>query len=198
MKALVIGATGTIGAAVADAFTNAGHEVVRVSRNSDPAVDITDPASIAAMYDEVGKVDAVISCAGGGAFAKLEDLTDDQIDFTLGSKLMGQVNLVRKGIAHVNDGGVFVLTAGIFSRNPPPGVPALAMVNGGLESFARGAAHDLPRGIRIGTLSPPFITETAKKMGMPTDGTLSAADNAKAYLAFVEGTQTGAVIYTGD
>jgi len=198
MKTLVIGATGTIGSAVADAFAAAGHEVLRASRKGDVAVDITDPASIAAMYEGVGKVDAVVSCAGDGAFAKLEDLTDEQIDATLKSKLMGQVNLVRKGIAHVNDGGVFVLTAGIFSRNPPPGVPALAMVNGGLESFARGAALDLPRGIRIGTMSPPFITETAQKMGMPTDGTLSAADNAQAYLAFATGDETGAVIFTND
>jgi NAD(P)-dependent dehydrogenase (short-subunit alcohol dehydrogenase family) len=159
------------------------------------SVDISDPASIRAMYDRVGKVGAVVCCAGSGAFAKLGELSDEQLDFTIRNKLLGQVNLVRLGLDHVEDGGAFVLTAGIFSQRPPPGVPALALVNGALESFARAAALDLSRGIRIGTLSPPFITETAEKMGMPTQGTLTAANNAKAYLAFATGNDTGLVVF---
>jgi len=198
MRALVVGATGTIGTAVADIFADAGHDVLRASRNGAVKVDIEDPASIHAMYDGIGKVGAVISCAGNGVFAPLSELTEHQIEYTLGSKLMGQVNLVRFGIDHVDDGGVFVLTSGIFSRQPMPGVPALAMVNGALESFARAAALDLPRNLRIGTMSPPFITETAEQMGMPTEGTVSAADNARAYLDFASGTATGAVICPGD
>jgi NAD(P)-dependent dehydrogenase (short-subunit alcohol dehydrogenase family) len=195
MRVLIVGATGTIGKGVTDAFAHAGHEVLAASRNGDVKVDIEDPNSIRSMYQHIGKVGAVVSCAGNGAFAPLSELTDEQIEYTIGSKLMGQVNLVRFGIDHLDDGGVFVLTAGIFGQRPIPGVPALAMVNGALESFARAAARDLPRNIRIGTISPPYITETAEQMGMPTNGTLSAADTARVYLAFVTGSETGAVIY---
>jgi len=192
MRIVVIGATGTIGAAVADALS-AKHEVLRASRNGSIRVDITKPDSIRAMYADVGKVDAVVSCAGSGAFKALTALTDEDIRATLDDKLMGQVNLVRFGVDHVNDGGVFLLTAGIFSKQPMPGVPALAMVNGALESFARGAALDLPRKIRINTISPPFIKETAEKMGFP--GGLPAADNAKTYVEYVENDATGQVIF---
>jgi NAD(P)-dependent dehydrogenase (short-subunit alcohol dehydrogenase family) len=197
MKAVVIGASGIIGSAVARAFEEAGHEVLRASRRGEVQVDIADSASIRAMYDTLGTVDAVVCCAGEGTFAKLGDLSDEQIQFTLSSKLMGQVNLVREGMDRLADGGVFVLTSGMFSYNPIPGVPALAMANGGIESFGRGAALDLPRGLRIGTICPPFITETAEKMGMSTSGTLSAADNAEYYLRFVEGDDTGVVVYSG-
>ena len=197
MRVLIVGASGTIGSAVAEACRQAGHEVLAASRSAKLKVDIVDLKSIKALYGEVGKVQAVISCAGGGVMAPLGDLTDQQIYNTLGDKLMGQVNLVRAGIASVEDGGVFILTAGIFGQTPPPGVPAIAMANGALESFARAAAHDLPRGIRIGTISPPFITETAKQMGMPTQGTLSAKDNARAYVDFLTGAGTGQVIYPG-
>jgi NAD(P)-dependent dehydrogenase (short-subunit alcohol dehydrogenase family) len=196
MRVLIIGASGTIGKGVADAIAQAGHEVLRASRNGDVKVDIEDPDSIRAMYKSIGTVGAVISCAGNGALASLSDLTDEQIDYTLSSKLMGQVNLVRFGIDHLDDGGVFVLTAGIFGQRPIPGVPALAMVNGALESFARAAALDLPRNLRIGTISPPFITETAEQMGIPTEGTLTSADNARVYLSFVSGSDTGAVIHS--
>ena len=109
---------------------------------------------------------------------------------------MGQVNLVRQGIPQfLNDNGVFVLTAGIFSKSPPPGVPALAMVNGAVQSFAIGAALDLPRGLRLNCISPPFIKETAEKMGMQAP--LSAAENAKTYVQVVEGKMTGQVIFNG-
>lgn len=193
MRVLVIGATGVIGKAVADAAAGTGHEVLRASRNSDVKVDISSEKSIESMYAGIGKLDAVICCAGGGAFRSLLDLTNEEIRFTLDDKLLSQVNLVRHGIESVNDGGVFILTAGIFSQKPIAGVPALAMVNGGIEGFVRGAALDLPRGIRIHAVSPPFIKETAEKMGM--EGGLPATENAKTYMALLTGEESDRVVY---
>jgi len=69
------------------------------------------------------------------------------------------------------------------------------MVNGALESFARAAALDLPRGIRINTVSPPFMKETAEAMGLP--GGLPAAENAKTYVRLVQGKRTGQVVFNG-
>lgn len=49
--AVVIGASGGIGAAMADAFAEEGHDVIRLSRSArdaDDAIDIADEASIAA------------------------------------------------------------------------------------------------------------------------------------------------------
>jgi NAD(P)-dependent dehydrogenase (short-subunit alcohol dehydrogenase family) len=76
-----------------------------------------------------------------------------------------------------------------------PKTSAIAVANGGVESFARAAALDLPRGIRINTVSPPFITETAAAMGMAGYAQMSAADNAKAYVALLQGTATGTVAF---
>jgi NAD(P)-dependent dehydrogenase (short-subunit alcohol dehydrogenase family) len=196
MKILVVGATGDVGRAVADTLAARGHEVLRASRNApDPAlrVDIADPASIRALYQRVGRVDAVVSCAGDARAGALPTLTDEDFAYSLGHKLMGQVNLVRLGVDHVNDGGVFVLTAGVYATKPPPGVAALAIANGALESFARAAAHDLPRGIRVNTISPPWLVETAARVGQK--GTMTAADNAAHYARVVEGRETGQVIY---
>jgi NAD(P)-dependent dehydrogenase (short-subunit alcohol dehydrogenase family) len=195
MKALVIGATGTIGMAVADALA-AKHEVLRASRNgTELKVDISEPATIKGLFAKTGRVDAVVCCAGDARFGALDKLSDADFTYTLHNKLMGQVNLVRFGVDFVNDNGVFVLTSGIFSQKPMPGVPAIAIANGALESFARAAALDLPRGIRIVTIAPPFIKESAEKMGMTAP--FSAAENAKAYVAVVEGKGTGEVIFPG-
>src|SRR5688500_18364174 len=192
MRVLVIGASGTIGSAVVTALRSK-HEVLEASRNGALKIDITNSESIQTLYREVGKVDAVVSCAGSGVMKPLQSLSDGDFNDTLNDKLMGQVNLVRLGLDNLNDNGVFLLTGGIFSHRPMPGASALAMVNGALESFARGAALDLPRGIRINTISPPFIEETAKKMGFP--GGLPASENAKAYVKLLEGKETGQVVF---
>ena len=64
MKVIIIGATGTIGKAIATLLSNKGHEIVRVSRRTQPSLDLDDPASIDTFYETIGEVDAVVCAAG--------------------------------------------------------------------------------------------------------------------------------------
>src|SRR5438105_9056308 len=74
MRILLIGATGTIGKAIAAALSRR-HEVLFASRQQAPLhVDIADPASIRSLYAHVGKVGAVISAAGQARFKPLDEL----------------------------------------------------------------------------------------------------------------------------
>ncbi len=104
---------------------------------------------------------------------------------------MGQVNLVRIGRQFIADGGSFTLTTGVLSQAPIKGSASISMVNAGIEGFIRAAALELPRGIRVNVVSPPWVTETliARKMD-PSPG-MPAATVAQAYLASVDGTMTG-------
>jgi NAD(P)-dependent dehydrogenase (short-subunit alcohol dehydrogenase family) len=194
MRILVIGATGTIGGAVADALA-VRHDVIRASRRGPVSVDITDAASIEAMYERVGQCDAVICCAGQARRGPLGNLGADDWLATFTNKVMAQINVVRLGVLRVRDGGSFTLTAGAYSQRPVPGVPGLAMANGALESFGRAAARDLPRAIRINVVSPPLLKETAAKMNIEMP--LTAVENAAAYVRLVEGDETGVVVYPG-
>lgn len=195
MRILVIGAHGTIGREVVKALS-AEHEVIGASRSgAEVSVDITKPASIQAMYASVGKVDAVISAAGSGAWKPLAQLTDEDFAFSLGYKLMGQVSVVRYGFEHVNDGGSITTTSGILSRSPMEGSAAISLVNSGLEGFTRAAAIEAPRGIRVNVVSPPWVTETLLEMGATdTSHGLPAATVALAYVRSVTGRETGQVI----
>ena len=107
---------------------------------------------------------------------------------------MGQVNLVRVGYPFVADGGSLTLTSGVLAQRPMPGSAAISLVNAGLEVFARAAALELPRGIRVNVVSPPWISETMLAMGMDPTGGNQAAHAARAYVAAVGGTGTGEVI----
>jgi NAD(P)-dependent dehydrogenase (short-subunit alcohol dehydrogenase family) len=194
MRILVVGATGTIGRRVVEALQD-GNDIVPVSHGHTPiTVDFGNPASIQAMYRAVGQVDAVVSAAGKAKFAPLDALTDEDFAFTLGNKLMGQVNLVRFGLGYVSGGGSFTLTAGFLARSPMPGATAISLVNAGLEGFVRGAALDLPRGLRINVVSPPWVSETLEALKRDPSTGLAAAVVARAYLRSVTGTESGVVI----
>jgi NAD(P)-dependent dehydrogenase (short-subunit alcohol dehydrogenase family) len=194
MRILVIGATGTIGKAVVAALAGR-HQVVRASRQkADEHVDIADRSSLRALFERLGRFDAIISAAGNAAWKPLGELTDDDFSFSLSNKLMGQVNLVRYGFAHVRDGGSITVTSGVLSQQPMMGSGAVSLVNSGLEGFARAAALEAPRGIRVNVVSPPWVAETLQAMGQDPSRGLLAADVARAYVQSVEGTDRGQVI----
>jgi NAD(P)-dependent dehydrogenase (short-subunit alcohol dehydrogenase family) len=194
MRILLIGATGTIGKAIAAALSPR-HDVLRASRQQAPLhVDLADPASIRALYAKVGKVGAVISAAGQASFKPFDELSDADFRFSLDNKLMGQVNVVRYGLDRVDANGSITITSGILAQRPSRGSGAVSLVNAGLEGFARAAALEAPRGIRINVVSPPWVTETLQALGMPLQGGLPAATVAQAYVGSVEGTATGQVI----
>ncbi len=196
MKVVIMGATGTIGKAVTTLLMAKGHEVIPASRHSQPGVDITDPASISAFYKAVGAVDAVIyAAAGTSSYCTVAELTDEGLNQDIKSKVLGQVNLVRHGLPNLRPGGVFILTGGIFFYNPWPKSSVIAMVNGALEGFVRGAALDLQEGRRIVVIHPPAVREWAIQIGMDGSALPSAATVAETYLAALESKLTGQPVF---
>jgi NAD(P)-dependent dehydrogenase (short-subunit alcohol dehydrogenase family) len=193
MRILIIG-TGTIGRAVVAALS-AGNEIISASlRSTTHKVDIADPASIQQMYRSLGKLDAVVCAAGQAKFAPLAQMSDADFRFSLDNKLMGQVSIVRLGFEHVQDGGSFTLTAGSLAQEPMPGSAAISLVNAGIEGFARAAALEAPRRIRVNAISPPWVTETLQALKMDLPDGLPAAIVARAYVRSVTGTDSGSVL----
>ncbi len=195
MKIIVIGATGTIGAAVVRAL-RPRHDVIEASRKGPNKVDIQDARTVAALLDQ-HRPNAVICAAGGGAWKPLAELTDADFESSLHDKLMGQVNVVRTALTRLPDNASVTVTSGVLAQQPMPNAAAVAMLNAGLEGFVRVAALEAPRGIRVNVVSPPWVSETLKAMGQDPKHGLPADTVAKAYVTAVEGAMKGETIRPG-
>ena len=195
MKALVVGSNGTIGKEVIKLLREKGYDVMGASRSTQPALDITDPSNIESFYANLGEVDAIICTAGEAAFSFLNKMSEEEIQLTINSKLLGQVNIVRKGLNHLRPGGVFILTGGILAYSPMPQSSMIALVNAGLEGFARAVALELTEGRRIVVVHPAWVAETAAKIGMDPAPWPDAVKTAEAYLKALDGTQNGLPVF---
>lgn len=195
VKIVLIGASGTIGRAVARAFEDRGHEVLRVGRSDGEAtVDLGAPESIRSLYQAIGSVDAVVCTAGVSAFGAVDDVDDAGWDLSIRNKMMGQINLVRFGVDAVRDGGSFVLTTGTLSARPTPGSAAVAAVGGAVESFVKAAALDRAGRHRVNAVSPGWVAESRVASGLDPMPGIWAKDLAAYYVRLVEGFESGVVL----
>ena len=199
MKILLIGASGTVGSAVKAELAQR-HDVISIGRNSgDIQVDISDSASIRALFEQTGTFDALVCAAGSVNFVTLGDMSESDFELGLRDKLMGQVNLLLIGREYANDGASFTFTSGILNRDPIRTGASAALVNGAIDAFVKAAAIELPRGLRVNSVSPTVLEEAMGSYAPYFRGfkPASGADVALAYAKSVEGLQTGQTFIVG-
>ncbi|MFN3195697.1 MAG: short chain dehydrogenase [Chlorobiota bacterium] len=195
MNILIIGATGTIGKEVAKLSVEKGHKVISASRKLEPSINIDDSTSLDNYFSESPSLDAVICVAGNASFGSLEDLSDNQISLGIKSKLLGQINLVKKGLRKINPGGVIILTGGMLAYNPWPETSNIAMVNAGLDGFVKAISLELKDEKRVNIVHPPLISETAEAMGMDPSPWPSARMVAETYISNLESKSKGESLF---
>lgn len=194
MKVMIVGASGTVGRAIVDNLAQ-DHEIIRVGKTQgDLQADLTQESAVKRLFEQSGRVDAIISATGSVHFGPLNEMTTTQFNTGLQDKLMGQVRLVLIGQHYLNRGGSFTLTTGILTQHPiRDGVNATA-VNAALEGFILAAANEL-QGQRINAVSPTVLTEALTKYGsyFPGFESVAASRVALAYRRSLEGIDTGKI-----
>src|ERR1700726_4914599 len=196
MKIILIGANGKIGELVQTAMAGAGHEIVKVGRKSgDFQVDIESRESIRQLYQAVGSFDPVAVAAGEVVFAPLSQLTAENWQFSLGSKLMGQISLVQEAITFINEKGSFTLISGVLNEEPIFAGATGSTVSGALEAFVRAAAIELPKRLRINVVSPTMLKESESQFAQFFIGMIPVEGwkVGQAYKRAILGAQTGRV-----
>ena len=196
MRILVVGAEGTVGKAAAGELGRR-HEIIKAGRSTGKVkVDLAEEASIRAMFEKLGKLDAIVATAGHVHFGPLATMTGEQFKKGLLDKLLGQVNLALIGQHYLNDGGSITLTSGVLDRDPIRQGANAAAVNGALGAFVKSAAIEMQRGLRINVVSPGLLEDSVKKYEgfFPGHEPVSSARVGLAFAKSVEGGLTGQVI----
>ncbi|AUM62684.1 short chain dehydrogenase [Spiroplasma monobiae] len=196
MKILLVGASGTLGSAIQNELKlkEDSYEVITAGRNSgDLRVDMSSIDSIKEMFEKLGSVDHVISAAGSAAMKPIEDLTNEDVLYSVQNKLLGQLNLVLIGQNYLNEKGSFTLTTGVIKDQPIKMGSMLSMTNGAVASFVKGAAIDFKKDIRINCVSPSVFDESMKDYGEYFIGVkpVPVKNAAKCFIESIEGDFNG-------
>jgi NAD(P)-dependent dehydrogenase (short-subunit alcohol dehydrogenase family) len=197
VRVLVIGGSGTIGSRLVPALVNRGHEVVVGGRTSgDVQVDITSAESIARMYERIGAIDSVVVIAASGPLDEFGTLTESALLENMRGKFFGQVNVVLIGQHHLNPGGSFTLTSGIFADQAWPGVTSGAVISGALHSFVLSAAIALPRNLRVNVISPTMVGDSVDAYSdqFPGMQPVTMDELVNDYLDCIDGHDTGRIM----
>ena len=195
MKIIIVGATGTMGKHLANAFEK-DHEVIRVaSKDGDIQADITSTESIENLFKQVGGFDALICTAGPTHVGPWKNMTAKQFSKGLEGKLMGQVNLVLIGQHYINPKGSFTLITGALTHEPQLNFSNASAANGAVEAFVRAAAIELGNGVRINAVSPTVIENSPQYFPyFPGDIPVTMQQLEYGFRKSVFGANTGQII----
>ena len=166
-RVLVVGRGSGIARAVTLAARDAGAKVIAAGRDKDtltaayagePAistetVDLTDEASIAALGEQFGSVDHVVSTASARARGRLAELDRDAIRRSFDTKVIGPLMLAKHLAARMNEGGSLTLFSGVAAAKIAVGTLGVAITNGAADTLARSLALELAP-IRVNAISP--------------------------------------------
>ncbi|MEH3036083.1 MAG: SDR family oxidoreductase [Sphingomonas adhaesiva] len=150
-RVLVVGASGGIGGAAADAFAAARASVARPSRDR---LDITDDASVAAFFAEGEPFDHVVVAAAQTKTGSVADLALADARVAMNSKFFGAYRVARA--ARVTDGGSITFVSGFLSQRPSASSVLQGAINAALEALARGLALERAP-VRVNTVSPGLV-----------------------------------------
>jgi short-subunit dehydrogenase len=176
-RALVTGATGGIGGAVARALHGRGARVLLTGRREALleelraslgecaevlAADLAERDGPARLAEAAGAVDVLVANAALPASGRVEDFEPDEIDRALDVNLRAPIQLTRAllpGMLERGRGHV-VLVSSLSGKVASPRSGLYSATKFGLRGFAAGLREDVePRGIGVTVVFPGFVSE---------------------------------------
>src|SRR5262245_6500105 len=173
--ALVTGASGGIGHAIARALVRRGTDVVLTARRVEVLeqlaaetggrvlpCDLSDRESLLRLVDEAGPIDVLVAGAGNPGSGRIESFTLEEMDRAIDVNLRAPMVLARlmcEGMAE-RGGGHIVFISSLSGKTGTVRTSVYAATKFGLRGFAQSLREDLrPRNVGVSTVFPGFIRD---------------------------------------
>ena len=170
-RIVITGITGGIAKATTQLLSSLGAEVIVTARSTEKleqsligltgkvsgeVLDLTDEASIKALFDKVGNFDHLVTPAATGMFAPINEMDFKAAREILETKQWGQMLSVYHALPYLNKTGSITLFSGTVTQKPLPGATMFAAVGAATEAAGRIWAYELAP-IRVNTVVPGVI-----------------------------------------
>ncbi|HZC10989.1 MAG TPA: SDR family NAD(P)-dependent oxidoreductase [Mycobacterium sp.] len=171
--AVVVGGASGIGRAVAHALAADNCRVTVADRNAEGArtvaaelgephtaatVEVTDEASVRALFEHGGALDVVVNTAGYSGVGLITDLAVEDFRSVIDVCLTGAFLVIKHAAPRLRDGGALVSLSSLNGRQPAAAMSAYCAAKAGLSMLTQVAALELaPRGIRVNAVAPGFV-----------------------------------------
>lgn len=192
--AVVTGADSGIGRAVALAFAREGADVVvaYLSEHDDAreterhvteagrksllvASDLSSPEAcrslIQSTVDSFGRVDVLVhNAAFQMTHEALEDIPDDEWDYTIATNLSAYFHLAKSAVPHMSKGSTIIATTSIQYDSPSPTLIPYAATKAGIANMTGSLAQLLgSKEIRVNAVAPGPIWTPLIPATMPAE-----------------------------
>jgi NAD(P)-dependent dehydrogenase (short-subunit alcohol dehydrogenase family) len=122
--------------------------------------DLTDRRFCAKLVEKtvrkLGALDILVSNAAHQMRKQsLEQLTDDELEYTFDTNVFAYVRLARAALQHMRPGGVIIATSSETAMFGSEKLPDYSATKGAINSFTKALARSLiSRGIRVNAVAP--------------------------------------------
>lgn len=176
--ALLTGATGGLGRAIAEALAGRGATLILSARKAEAlealaaelpggghrvlSADLAEPGAAERLATEAGAVDVLVANAGLPGAGRIENFSAEEVKRALRVNLESPMLLARALFpAMIEQGsGHLVFVASLAGKAASPQSSIYNATKFGLRGFALGLRADLgPRGVGVSLVSPGFIRE---------------------------------------
>ncbi|TPQ18668.1 SDR family oxidoreductase [Streptomyces sporangiiformans] len=159
---VVTGGTRGVGAGIAQAFAEAGDDVVVCARRPPEKpvegvefaqADLRDPAAVRAFFDALPRVDVLVNNAGGGPYVPLAGTDAERHARVIELNLTAPLTASLAAYEQLRRArGCVVMIGSVSGTRPSPGTAAYGAAKAGLENLARSMAVEWAPDVRVNTL----------------------------------------------
>jgi enoyl-[acyl-carrier protein] reductase III len=119
---------------------------------------IGDPAKTAALVDQAGDLDVIVSNAATGVIRPALDLEEKHWDWTLNANARALLTLARHAAPRMKEGSAIIAISSLGSDRVLENYTVVGVSKAALESLVRYLAVELaPRGIRVNAVSAGLV-----------------------------------------